>query len=89
MTLAMGYNMLTEAYREDLEAPVKPRSPVVRRQIPQTGEELGFATPTPPFVCRDRVGRWRHEHCFDERDVKERCLFCSKPKAVAQRSSAA
>lgn len=42
--------------------------------------EVGFATPKPPYICRDVNGRWRNAHEFDLRDAKCRCFWCGKQK---------
>ena len=49
-----------------------------RGGILRSDVEVGFATPRPPYVCRDVNGRWRQAHEFDLRDAKERCLWCGK-----------
>ena len=67
------------AQLEDEGGPVLRTSRPSYREIPRSLEEVGFARPSPPYACRDRVGRWRHAHDFDNRDLKRRCLFCGRP----------
>ena len=50
------------------------------REIPRSLEEVGYCTPRPPYICRDRTGRWRQAHDFDLRDLRQRCLWCGKPR---------
>lgn len=49
------------------------------RAIERSQEEIGYAHPRPPYICRDRTGRWRQAHEFDNRDMRRRCLWCGKP----------
>lgn len=80
-----------EERESDLEAETHARlhARPSHREIQRSTEEVGYCTPKPPYICRDRTGRWRNAHCFDERDMKERCLFCSKPRTAVRQESAA
>lgn len=77
-----------EEREQDLEdSPIHTRR--AHREIPRSLEEIGYARPRAPFACRDRTGRWRQAHCFDERSLGEPCLFCGKRRPAQRQVSAA